>query len=107
MAAIDRVSERLPVVFPVHPRTRDRLAAIGDRDAAGVRLIEPLPLPGFLGADGPARLRADRLGRHPGRDDALGVPCLTLRDNTERPITVSHGTNRLVGPDPTRSSGCL
>ncbi len=102
MKAINRASERLPVVFPVHPRTRDRLGRAGIPMAPGVRLTEPLPYLAFLGMMARARCVLTDSGGIQEETTALGVPCLTLRENTERPITVSQGTNRLVGPDPAK-----
>ncbi len=102
MKAINRVSERLPVVFPVHPRTRDRMSRAGIVTAPNLILAEPLPYLAFLGMMARARCVLTDSGGIQEETTALGVPCLTLRENTERPITVSQGTNRLVGPDSTR-----
>src|SRR5205823_2791371 len=89
MGAINRASERLPVVFPVHPRTRDRMGRAGIATAPGVRLAEPLPYLAFLGMMARARCVLTDSGGIQEETTALGVPCLTLRENTERPITVS------------------
>lgn len=70
--------------------------------APGVRLTEPLPYLAFLGMMARARCVLTDSGGIQEETTALGVPCLTLRENTERPITVSQGTNRLVGPDPAK-----
>ena len=92
------VADDLPVVFPVHPRTRARLGEAGLPDA--VRLLEPLGYLDFIALqDGAACVLTDSGGVQE-ETTVLGVPCLTLRDNTERPITISEGTNRLVGRDP-------
>jgi UDP-N-acetylglucosamine 2-epimerase (non-hydrolysing) len=93
------VQARLPVVFPVHPRTAVQLATIG-LDArlkdAGVRLIEPLPYVRFMSLVlGSAAVITDSGGIQE-ETTYLGIPCLTLRDNTERPITIAQGTNQLV-----------
>ncbi len=96
------VARRLPLVFPVHPRTRQRLEAFGllERLTAdgGVRLLEPLGYVDFMSLVSDARLIATDSGGVQEETTYLGIPCLTLRDTTERPITVSEGTNRLVKP---------
>lgn len=89
------VAERLPLLFPIHPRTRERSGAIFAR-IAGLRLVEPLGYLEFLGLMARARLVLTDSGGIQEETTALGVPCLTLRENTERPVTVSEGTNRLV-----------
>lgn len=99
VAALEAVQAEVPLVFPVHPRTAARLEASGLRaglEAAGVRLIEPMPYVRFMSlAIGAAVLITDSGGI---QEEAtyLGIPCLTLRENTERPITVEQGTNQLV-----------
>ncbi len=100
MKAINRVSLQLPVIFPVHPRTRDRLSKAGIVLAEGVKLCEPLPYLSFLGMMAKAKCVLTDSGGIQEETTALGVPCLTLRENTERPITVKQGTNRLVGSNP-------
>ncbi len=100
MDAINRISERLPIIFPVHPRTRDRLSRDSVPVAAGVVLCEPLPYLAFLGMMAKARCVLTDSGGIQEETTALGVPCLTLRENTERPITILEGTNKLVGTDP-------
>lgn len=99
--ALIAVQQRLPLVFPVHPRTAQRLAADGlDRRLldAGVRMIEPMPYVGFMSLVlGAAAVITDSGGVQE-ETTYLGIPCLTLRANTERPITLSEGTNRLVTP---------
>ncbi len=96
MDSIRGVSERIPILFPVHPRTRARLAEAGIAAGPSVRLCEPLPYLAFLGLMAKARLVLTDSGGIQEETTALGVPCLTLRRNTERPVTVTHGTNRLV-----------
>jgi UDP-N-acetylglucosamine 2-epimerase (non-hydrolysing) len=100
LAAVNLVAGRLPVLFPVHPRTRSRLGP-GER-ALGpdVRLSAPLPYLAFLGLMARARVVLTDSGGIQEETTALGIPCLTLRENTERPITLTEGTNRLVGTDP-------
>jgi UDP-N-acetylglucosamine 2-epimerase (non-hydrolysing) len=96
------LAAQLPMLFPVHPRTRQRLAAIRAPVASELRLCEPLPYLPFLGLMAQARCVLTDSGGIQEETTALGVPCLTLRWNTERPVTLTHGTNRLVGPDPDR-----
>jgi UDP-N-acetylglucosamine 2-epimerase (non-hydrolysing) len=96
MTAIDRVAARIPVLFPVHPRTRGRLEAAGIGSAPGLRLCEPLPYITFIGLMAKARLVLTDSGGIQEETTALGVPCLTLRHNTERPVTLTRGTNRLA-----------
>ncbi|MDT7605054.1 MAG: hypothetical protein QOF61_3051 [Acidobacteriota bacterium] len=107
LLALERISERLPVVFPAHPRTHARLAEFGlvDRVRAAaprLRVIEPLGYLDFLRLMSGARLVLTDSGGLQEETTALGIPCLTLRENTERPITVTHGTNRVVGTDAAR-----
>ncbi len=102
MEAIARVQAEIPVVFPVHPRTRARLEALdgGLPARAGLRLVAPLPYLDFVQLMASARCVLTDSGGIQEETTALGVPCLTLRENTERPITVTRGTNRIVGVDP-------
>src|SRR5215207_1938556 len=106
IAALGRVGRRLPVVFPIHPRTRKRLAEFGllaeVERGGGVRLVEPLGYLDFLRLYSGARLVLTDSGGIQEETTALGIPCLTLRENTERPVTVELGTNRVVGTDPER-----
>jgi UDP-N-acetylglucosamine 2-epimerase (non-hydrolysing) len=99
MGALEDVSGRLPVLFPVHPRTLARLVASGVAVPEGIRTCEPLPYEAFLGLMARARVVLTDSGGIQEETTALGVPCLTLRENTERPVTLTHGTNRLVGTD--------
>jgi UDP-N-acetylglucosamine 2-epimerase (non-hydrolysing) len=92
-----------PVVFPIHPRTRARLTGTGDIDRledAGVRCIEPLAYLEFLSLQAGAGAILTDSGGVQEEASALGVSCFTFRPNTERPVTVSHGTNVLLGDDP-------
>lgn len=100
--ALNLVSERLPLVFPIHPRTLGRLTKLGRPLAKRLRLCEPLPYLAFLGLMARARCVLTDSGGIQEETTALGVPCLTLRANTERPVTVTEGTNRLIGTDPSR-----
>ncbi|HEY0080550.1 MAG TPA: UDP-N-acetylglucosamine 2-epimerase (non-hydrolyzing) [Pyrinomonadaceae bacterium] len=102
LRALERIGERLPVVFPVHPRTRQKLSEFGlSKHMAGgaLRLIEPLGYLDFLRLYSGARLVLTDSGGIQEETTALGIPCLTLRENTERPITVEQGTNTVVGTD--------
>jgi UDP-N-acetylglucosamine 2-epimerase (non-hydrolysing) len=100
--ALVAVQARLPVVFPVHPRTAQRLAAAGldtRLREAGVRLIEPLPYIAFMSLVLEAGAVITDSGGLQEETTYLGIPCFTLRENTERPITINEGTNRLATPD--------
>ena len=97
--ALVSVQARLPLVFPVHPRTAQKLAASGlDKvlTEAGVRLIEPQSYIRFMSLVLDAAAAITDSGGIQEETTYLGIPCLTLRENTERPITISEGTNRLV-----------
>lgn len=96
------VAERLPLVFPVHPRTRTRLQAFGLEErlrSAGVRLETPLSYKPFMSLLSSSRVAITDSGGLQEETTYLGIPCLTLRENTERPITITQGTNRLVKPE--------
>jgi UDP-N-acetylglucosamine 2-epimerase (non-hydrolysing) len=98
--ALTAVSEKIPVIFPVHPRTRGNIEKFGfaERVAnSNVRLIEPLGYLDFMNLYSSARLVLTDSGGLQEETTALGIPCLTLRENTERPITIELGTNQLVG----------
>lgn len=97
VAALGEVAFECPLVFPVHPRTRPKLHAALP---AGVRLVDPFGYLDFLALQADARLVLTDSGGVQEETTVLGIPCLTLRDNTERPITVSEGTNRVVGRNP-------
>jgi UDP-N-acetylglucosamine 2-epimerase (non-hydrolysing) len=92
------LSQQLAVIFPVHPRTRQRIAEFG-LQSDQLRLLDPLPYVEFLALQRNAQVVITDSGGIQEETTYLGVPCLTLRDNTERPITVSMGTNILVGQD--------
>jgi UDP-N-acetylglucosamine 2-epimerase (non-hydrolysing) len=93
---LQTIGADLPVVFPVHPRTRQRLAAI-HVDSSRLRLMDPLPYIEFVALEKSATVVITDSGGIQEETTWLGVPCLTMRDNTERPITVERGTNVLVG----------
>jgi len=98
MDALVTLSARVPVVFPAHPRTKRRL--LDSRRAPGGRVIvtDPFGYSDFLALLTGARLVLTDSGGVQEETTYLGVPCLTLRPNTERPVTVRQGTNRLVKP---------
>lgn len=99
------ISERLPLVFPVHPRTEARIAEMGLSKLLDTPRIQRLPPQGYLamlGLMSQARLVLTDSGGIQEETTALGVPCITLRENTERPITAEEGTNTVVGTDPAR-----
>lgn len=100
METINEVSGNLPIIFPVHPRTRSRLAWWKIQVARSVFLFEPFSYLSFLGLMARARCVLTDSGGIQEGATVLNVPCLTLRLNTERPITVTSGTNHLVGTDP-------
>ncbi len=97
---LDRVAKHIPIVFPVHPRTMQRLADHGIAPTTAVTVIDPLPYLEFLALVDGAGLVLTDSGGIQEETSILGVPCLTLRPNTERPITCELGTNRVVGLDP-------
>jgi len=104
LAILSGLGERLPVVMPVHPRTEKRIEALGQREQfAAVHRLRPTPplrYLEFLDLMRQARLVLTDSGGIQEETSVLGVPCLTLRPNTERPITITAGTNRLVGTNP-------
>jgi len=100
---LTEVARELPIVFPVHPRTRSALERCGLQHfltAPGVIALPPLGYQEILGLMLSATLVLTDSGGVQEETTALGIPCLTIRDNTERPITISEGTNTLVGSDP-------
>jgi UDP-N-acetylglucosamine 2-epimerase (non-hydrolysing) len=103
--ALAKVSERLPLVFAVHPRTRGNIekAGLAERLKAPALLVcEPLAYLTSLGLMREAKVVVTDSGGMQEETTALGTPCITVRDNTERPITISEGTNTLIGADPAR-----
>jgi UDP-N-acetylglucosamine 2-epimerase (non-hydrolysing) len=99
MVVMAEIARKLPVVFPVHPRTRQRMESI-DFPRSGIILVPPMGYLDFLGLMGEARIILTDSGGIQEETTLLRVPCLTMRRNTERPITIEEGTNRLVGDDP-------
>jgi UDP-N-acetylglucosamine 2-epimerase (non-hydrolysing) len=102
METLVRVSERVPLVFPVHPRTESRLRELDIALGASLALLPPVGYLEMLGLMKEAALVLTDSGGMQEETTALGVPCVTLRENTERPITVSEGTNTIVGSDEAR-----
>jgi UDP-N-acetylglucosamine 2-epimerase (non-hydrolysing) len=108
MKALSEVAEKLPIIFPVHPRTRKRLESMNGSlsgvrfdckrvEARGLYCLEPLGYLDFMALIAGARIVLTDSGGIQEETTFLNVPCLTLRENTERPVTVTHGTNRIVG----------
>lgn len=108
------IGRELPVVFPVHPRTRNRIESFGlgylldgQGHGSGVRALPPLGYLEFLCLTSQAQVVVTDSGGLQEESTALGIPCLTARPNTERPITVTEGTSTLVGNDPDKLRACL
>ncbi len=101
--SLEEISQRLPIIFPLHPRTRKTIAEFGMSSrierTQGLTLIDPLGYLDFLRLYSGARLVLTDSGGIQEETTVLGIPCLTLRENTERPITVEVGTNTIVGSD--------
>jgi UDP-N-acetylglucosamine 2-epimerase (non-hydrolysing) len=113
LGALEELARRLPIVFPVHPRGKRQLLAQGrlnwpSMDAGeqlpdkGIFCFDPIGYLDFIALMSRARLVLTDSGGIQEETTILGVPCLTLRTSTERPITVTHGTNRVIGTDPER-----
>jgi UDP-N-acetylglucosamine 2-epimerase (non-hydrolysing) len=102
LGAIDALAAEMPIIFPVHPRTQQHLAQAGIRHHPQLRLIPPVGYLDFLCLLSKSALVLTDSGGIQEETTALGVPCLTLRENTERPITITEGTNMLVGTDPAK-----
>ena len=100
LGALGEIAGELPVILPVHPRTAARPEMAGRPE--GIRLVPPAGYLDFIALQASARLVLTDSGGVQEESTALGVPCLTLRDSTERPITITEGTNVLVGRDPQR-----
>jgi UDP-N-acetylglucosamine 2-epimerase (non-hydrolysing) len=97
LSQLRATSRQLPLVFPVHPRTRQRINEFNlAQDALGITLIEPLGYVEFMSLVGAARVVITDSGGIQEETTYLGIPCLTVRETTERPITISQGTNRLI-----------
>ena len=104
LESLKTLAEDLAVIFPVHPRTRDQIAKLGQNGcgACGLTLLDPLPYLTFLALQRKATVVITDSGGIQEETTFLGIPCLTVRENTERPITLETGTNTLVGRDTRR-----
>lgn len=100
LAALQGLTREIPVVFPVHPRTRKALNGCPAAADSNLRLVDPLGYLEFMKLVGNARMVLTDSGGIQEETTVLGVPCITLRSNTERPATVTEGTNMLAGSDP-------
>ena len=102
--ALDEIARRVPIVFPAHPRTRKMIAELGVADSVekikGLLVIDPVGYLDFLHLISGARLVLTDSGGIQEETTVLGIPCVTLRENTERPITVEMGTNIIAGTNP-------
>jgi UDP-N-acetylglucosamine 2-epimerase (non-hydrolysing) len=101
-SALAEFALEVPIIFPVHPRTKGRMDEFNLFPPSGVRMVEPLGYRDFLHLWSNARLVLTDSGGLQEETTALGIPCLTLRENTERPVTIEQGTNQIVGRDPHR-----
>ena len=110
-SVLEEIGQRIPIIFPVHPRTHLRLRSFGresssdhgrENGSEGIHMTAPLGYLEFLSLQKQAAFVLTDSGGVQEETTALGVPCLTLRENTERPFTVTHGTNKIVGLDPER-----
>jgi UDP-N-acetylglucosamine 2-epimerase (non-hydrolysing) len=105
LEGLSSLSRELPIIFPVHPRTRKRIEelglgryfGLGGADSTGIRLIDPLGYVDFLCLMKNANLVLTDSGGIQEETTCLGIPCITVRENTERPVTVEHGTNVIAG----------
>lgn len=100
--AIERIQREVPIVFPVHPRTRMAIQGPLIESMSNLSLVDPLGYLDFMKLVSDSRLVLTDSGGVQEESTFLGVPCLTMRENTERPVTVEQGTNLLVGNDPER-----
>jgi UDP-N-acetylglucosamine 2-epimerase (non-hydrolysing) len=110
LRVLGQVSTELPLIFPVHPRTKNKIAEAGLEPLianANVYCLPPLGYLEMLGVIKDAKLVLTDSGGIQEETTALGVPCITLRENTERPITVEEGTNTIVGSDPDKILACV
>jgi UDP-N-acetylglucosamine 2-epimerase (non-hydrolysing) len=100
MDVLGEIGGDMPVLFPVHPRTRARLEGMGYSASGKVTLAEPMDYTDFIGLEAEARLVVTDSGGVQEETSVLGTPCLTYRTTTERPVTIELGTNELIGVDP-------
>ena len=99
LKTLNRLASKNPVIFPVHPRTRERIESSDLSVSLAVRLVKPWGYLEFLALQQEALVVITDSGGIQEETTYLGVPCLTVRENTERPVTVELGTNQLVGTD--------
>ncbi len=103
MNSLAKIAQRSPVVFPAHPRTHKRIEQFGMKSILhendNIRMIEPLGYLDFLKCMREAKLVITDSGGIQEETTVLGIPCITVRENTERPVTVKEGTNTVVGRD--------
>jgi len=107
MNALEEIGKDIPIIFPVHPRTRGHIAKLGfniskTASGKGIYLLEPVGYLDFMQLMMHAAIVMTDSGGIQEETSILNIPCITIRENTERPITVSHGTNQLVGTDTQR-----
>jgi UDP-N-acetylglucosamine 2-epimerase (non-hydrolysing) len=107
LSSLERVGHGLEVIFPVHPRTRQKISSLGPQNNGHIRFLEPLPYLDFLALQKHAAVVITDSGGIQEETTFLGVPCLTVRENTERPVTITMGTNVLVGRDTVKLSSEL
>jgi len=102
LESLEEISQTMPVLFPIHPRTQKQVRDFGFSMTGRIRTMEPLGYLEFLNLESTATLVLTDSGGLQEETTILGVPCLTLRRKTERPVTITHGTNIMVGPDKDR-----
>jgi UDP-N-acetylglucosamine 2-epimerase (non-hydrolysing) len=111
IGALVSIQEKTPILFPAHPRTVNRMREFGFLDeierTPAIQIVEPLGYLEFLDLMIHARLVLTDSGGIQEETTILGIPCLTLRDNTERPVTITEGTNLLVGSNPDRITAAV
>lgn len=107
LETLNAVSTELTLLFPVHPRTRQRMSQLKSFNNGRIQLLDPLPYLEFLALQQRAAVVITDSGGIQEETTFLGVPCLTVRENTERPITIELGTNQLVGRDLRRIAGAI
>ena len=110
LKTLANISQTLPLIFPLHPRTADRVERNGLREIiknGQISLLPPLGYLELLGLMKSARLVLTDSGGIQEETTALGIPCITMRESTERPITVEQGTNTIVGSDPEKIMACF
>ena len=107
MGALSTIADQMPLIFPIHPRTKKNLDRFGIIPSENIHMTAPLPYMEFLNLFKDAAVVLTDSGGIQEETTALGVPCLTVRENTERPITVEQGTNELVGTSAEKILSCF